>query len=263
MQRAIDAGRRGQPDVRHRIAEFHLRAGRLEQGVALYERLRAEAPEDVWIYNAGGFDFLDAGDHERALDWLTTGLRLAIAAGDPEGLVGQLAEQRRRCLALLGRVDEESDGPCDELDAEAERVLRARVRDQQRQERAAVAARSPNMLLALAWFPPAELAQARERWPELTEGFGADDDEHRRNVEAALRQYRDAGAPRLAVAPLDVSGLLNDAGRRGLDPGSAEARSTYSAEVARLGRALPWPPPRNGPCWCGSGAKYKKCCNRR
>jgi tetratricopeptide (TPR) repeat protein len=131
MQRAIDAGRRGQPDVRHRIAEFHLRAERLEEGVALYERLRAEAPEDV--YNAGGFDFLDVGDHERALDWLTTGLRLAIATGDPEGLVGQLAEQRRALPRAPGRrVDEESEKPCDELDAEAERVLRARVPDQQR-----------------------------------------------------------------------------------------------------------------------------------
>ena len=25
-------------------------------------------------------------------------------------------------------------------------------------------------------------------------------------------------------------------------------------------RAVEWPPPRNGPCWCGSGLKYKKCC---
>jgi hypothetical protein len=26
------------------------------------------------------------------------------------------------------------------------------------------------------------------------------------------------------------------------------------------GRRVVWPPPRNNPCWCGSGAKYKKCC---
>ncbi len=25
---------------------------------------------------------------------------------------------------------------------------------------------------------------------------------------------------------------------------------------------IAWPPPRNGPCWCGSGAKHKKCCGR-
>ena len=23
---------------------------------------------------------------------------------------------------------------------------------------------------------------------------------------------------------------------------------------------LSWPPPRTGPCWCGSGRKYKLCC---
>jgi hypothetical protein len=26
------------------------------------------------------------------------------------------------------------------------------------------------------------------------------------------------------------------------------------------GRLIGWPPPRNKPCWCGSGLKYKKCC---
>lgn len=26
------------------------------------------------------------------------------------------------------------------------------------------------------------------------------------------------------------------------------------------GRRVAWPPPRNQPCWCGSGVKYKKCC---
>ncbi|MFG1912360.1 SEC-C metal-binding domain-containing protein [Kribbella sp. NPDC048928] len=26
------------------------------------------------------------------------------------------------------------------------------------------------------------------------------------------------------------------------------------------GRRVAWPPPRNQPCWCGSGVKYKRCC---
>lgn len=26
------------------------------------------------------------------------------------------------------------------------------------------------------------------------------------------------------------------------------------------GRLIDWPPPRNKPCWCGSGLKYKRCC---
>jgi len=28
------------------------------------------------------------------------------------------------------------------------------------------------------------------------------------------------------------------------------------------GELIPWPPERNDRCWCGSGAKYKKCCGR-
>ncbi|WP_371581244.1 SEC-C metal-binding domain-containing protein [Streptomyces sp. NBC_01314] len=27
-----------------------------------------------------------------------------------------------------------------------------------------------------------------------------------------------------------------------------------------VGRRPDWPPPRNGPCWCGSEREYKKCC---
>ncbi|MGH8987317.1 MAG: SEC-C metal-binding domain-containing protein [Acidimicrobiales bacterium] len=42
--------------------------------------------------------------------------------------------------------------------------------------------------------------------------------------------------------------------------GTGEARSSYAAEIARRGEATPWPPGRNGPCWCGSGRKYKTCC---
>jgi hypothetical protein len=37
------------------------------------------------------------------------------------------------------------------------------------------------------------------------------------------------------------------------------ARDLRNARRARLGSALPYRPGRNDPCWCGSGAKYKKC----
>ncbi|GAA3199838.1 SEC-C domain-containing protein [Actinocorallia longicatena] len=32
--------------------------------------------------------------------------------------------------------------------------------------------------------------------------------------------------------------------------------------VSPEGHHVPWPPERNGTCWCGSGTKYKKCCGR-
>lgn len=260
MHGSIAAGRTVQPDARHRVAEFHLRAGRVCEAIALYEELRVQFPRDVWLYNAGGFDLAEAGEHERALEWLTTGLRLAVDSGDPEELVAQLAEERVRCLQALGRLDEEAERPYDELEAEAAAFLRDRGRQARRREKARTAAESPATALALAWFPPGELTEVLRRWPHLAEGYGSDDEQHRRHLEAALRDYRDAGAPRLAVAPLDVTGLQAHAADQGLDPGTGEARAAYSAELARRGDALVWPPPRNGPCWCRSRAKYKKCC---
>jgi SEC-C motif len=62
------------------------------------------------------------------------------------------------------------------------------------------------------------------------------------------------------VAPLTVEGLEADAHARGDDPGSAEARSAYGAELVSTGHTILWPPGRNDPCWCGSGRKYKRCC---
>ncbi|MDX3688770.1 SEC-C metal-binding domain-containing protein [Streptomyces europaeiscabiei] len=43
-------------------------------------------------------------------------------------------------------------------------------------------------------------------------------------------------------------------------PDAPSARSAYADELARRGQATDWPPPRNGPCWCGSERKYKKGC---
>lgn len=42
-----------------------------------------------------------------------------------------------------------------------------------------------------------------------------------------------------------------------------ETRHAFGKWYAMTGhpeRALLWPPARNGPCWCESNRKYKKCC---
>ncbi|MFD0542188.1 SEC-C metal-binding domain-containing protein [Streptomyces mexicanus] len=43
-------------------------------------------------------------------------------------------------------------------------------------------------------------------------------------------------------------------------PEDGGTRAAYAADLAARGKARPWPPPRNSPCWCGSNCKYKKCC---
>jgi hypothetical protein len=47
-------------------------------------RLAPTTPDDVWIYVQAGIEYRDIGNHAGALEWLTTGLELALRTGDPE-----------------------------------------------------------------------------------------------------------------------------------------------------------------------------------
>jgi preprotein translocase subunit SecA len=60
------------------------------------------------------------------------------------------------------------------------------------------------------------------------------------------------GAVRNVRASLGDQPLTQGAGSGGATP--AGARPGYTPTGARIGR--------NDPCWCGSGAKYKKCHGR-
>ncbi|MDN5894012.1 MAG: SEC-C domain-containing protein [Nocardioides sp.] len=113
--------------------------------------------------------------------------------------------------------------------------------------------------LALIYWPEPEFDKLIETWPELAEGYGDSFQEHRARMRRHLSDYAATGAsPRVSAGSVDE--LVAFAAARGLDASSAETRSRYAAEIARLGRATAWPPGRNEQCWCGSGRKYKKCC---
>ena len=45
----------------------------------------------------------DIGDHAGALEWLTTGLELALRTGDLESALDQLRPLRASCPSALGR----------------------------------------------------------------------------------------------------------------------------------------------------------------
>jgi len=120
-------------------------------------------------------------------------------------------------------------------------------------------ARSGPVGWAVAWFPPDQHAIALERWPDLAEDL-TDAARYARRIEEQLRTLHAALGHRPTVAPLIVDGFLAWATEEGYDPAGADARSTYAAELNRTGRAIPWPPGRNDPCWCRSGRKYKRCC---
>jgi tetratricopeptide (TPR) repeat protein len=101
-----DATRRGHAEGAEtlcELAEKLMRSGYEPQARLLWQQARAGYPDDVWIYVQAGIEYGDIGNHARALEWLTTGLELALRTGDPESALEQLRPLRASCLSALGR----------------------------------------------------------------------------------------------------------------------------------------------------------------
>jgi hypothetical protein len=65
----------------------------------------------------------------------------------------------------------------------------------------------------------------------------------------------------IRVVPGTVADLVEFPERTGGSPTETAVKTRYSATmVDSVG--VSWPPPRKAACWCGSGAKDKKCCGR-
>ncbi|MFG3281075.1 hypothetical protein [Streptomyces sp. NPDC048111] len=74
------------------------------------------------------------------------------------------------------------------------------------------------------------------------------------DVEQALATY-----DRLRVAAGRVEDLVEYARAEGQNLAQPSARAGCAAELAARGSGERWPSARNGPCWCGSSRKDKKC----
>lgn len=285
MRQAIDAGYRGQPDPRCRLAEIHLRSGNAEEAHRIFAEVREDTPDDVWLYNNAGLEYGHAGDQARALEWLDDGLELAMDTHDPERLVDQLVDLRQQSLDALGR-------DADDLQRRGRAFLAAPPpRPSHRHVPAApsgtaspwptrTAAVEPTpeppsreaavVLSATAWFPAEEWPGALAAWPEIADGVGTSDHgEYCRGIQRHLLRFsaaqRDSGVTSsLAVAPIRLPDYRAWCVERGQDPSEAGSRATYAADRARIkaNDVVPWPPERNQQCWCGSGRKYKQCCGR-
>lgn len=121
IEAGIEHGAWAHPHPRADVAEWHLLAGRHEQAEATYAALRERYPKDAWLYNHAGLAYADVGDHAMAVRWLTEGLHVALADGDPEGLASRLADLRTHSLQELGA------DPDDELTRAAAATTKRRV----------------------------------------------------------------------------------------------------------------------------------------
>ncbi|WP_433783276.1 SEC-C metal-binding domain-containing protein [Actinomycetospora sp. CA-101289] len=213
-------------------AERLLRRGREDEGMATLTSLRPllhrDATAAVPIVEA----LTENGRAELAEQWLTAALATAMeheerhTEGSDEQLdaadvVDGLVTVRRDVRADLGLAPDEYDALADELDA------------------------APD----LVFFPEAPFARLLAAQPAVADELGRDWDAHRALIEGEL-QAADAEGEVLDVevaTPALLTAML-------ADPDSPDAPDPEP------GPRLAWPPGRNDPCWCGSGAKYKKCC---
>lgn len=190
MRRALQVGWAGEPDGRCRIAELLMRDGRVQQATEIWQQVRADTPDDVYLYNNAGLEYAAIEDHETALTWLTPGLQLAMATGDPEGLVEQLADQRAESLSELGRRGDHlqraaevflANPPPPPVRRYPASAYPAMVPAGWPRAGSAVPAagrspitrdtphRSAQPPVAFAWFPAADYPEAVRRWPDLTQ----------------------------------------------------------------------------------------------
>lgn len=221
MEAAIRAGARSVPHPRAEVAEVLVSAGRRAEADKVFADLRERCPDDVWLRNAAGFCYSRADDPTEALVWLDEGIVMALDDGDPERIVEQLADERRRCRQVLGLGDDD---------------LTARVAGFERSES------------RRTWSPGADdgmFSEAdRDRSPCPNCGWS---EEQERATEMSIREVEQLS---------EVLEQLRKRPRHTRAPGDAGRWSGVSVSepirVEKIGR--------NAPCPCGSGRKHKQCC---
>ncbi|HSA52310.1 MAG TPA: SEC-C metal-binding domain-containing protein [Yinghuangia sp.] len=268
-------------------------AGLVDQAREAADALRARHPRDgdVWCLVAEQFE--DADELDTASEWFTAGLTHALgpttpvtadtvlgASHDVSGLVVGRHRVRRKLRVPHDHIDEVAHDvheavnrvfggtprALDELHdpdrpvaahVEVLREANARLGEEVAERRANL--HVPDTASVLYW-PGGEFTEVLRRWPGHAEFYGADSASHIRNVEQLLVAKSEQGESRLAVARGTVAGLIAFAADENADPARTQVHADYAADLTARGRFTLWPPPRNGPCWCGSDRKYKKCC---
>ena len=231
-------------DQRWHVAWMHVLAGRKGESDAIWAALERDHPGDPTVPFLAGSAHAEAEEPAVAAELFGQALTFALRSGADGETLRQIVGERTQALADAGL-------PAQAVDEQARLAL------------ARAASQGVDTPVATPYFPREEFARAVAEWPSFAADW-ADDGHEAYALELDRRMRAIApGAPRHpVVVPLTVARVHELAAANEFDAEAAEARARAAYEVAQDGGALPWPPGRNDPCWCGSGKKYKKCCGR-
>ncbi|MFJ6153764.1 SEC-C domain-containing protein [Micromonospora profundi] len=228
-----------------------LRLDREDEGLAELTELRPlleTNPDATYLID----ELSESGHAETALEWITGALDAIMertrsqqhasedAQDEAAAMIYGLAQQRHDLREEMGLPHDEYDTLADRLRAASSHALEA-LDD------------GPATLL---FWPEAEFTALLTRWPALVDSYPKTWDEHRAQIERALTEASGLGGADLGVVAGTVEGLAAFVGD---DPIDEETLDGYADSLDEVGLTS-WPPGRNDACWCGSGAKYKKCC---
>jgi hypothetical protein len=227
--------------IRAGYAERLFLAGRDDEAMAELTAIRPALNLDPETIEYVAVLLVEAGRAALAHEWLSEALATQRAVAGPDAaddeldVFHQLQYERyhvRRVLQL----------PMD-ADDEMAQLLQEMAEDMQ---------------VGLVFWPRPEFDELVRRWPHLIELVGVDWDVHRAIVESTMTELAEDTASGPDLVAGTVTGLVAFAAERDGDPGDTEVIAAYAEGLE--GPRVDWPPPRNEACWCGSGAKYKKCC---
>ncbi|MFJ4961390.1 hypothetical protein EES43_09885 [Streptomyces sp. ADI96-02] len=245
---------------------------------AIIDGIRAAAPPTAAPWRIAAETLEAHDDLEAAHDAFSTALTLLLVPGEEVPYATQsLLTGRHRVRRLMGLdhdawdelagelhtapvpLDELHDprrlwslGSSDpvELKAEIDR-LRAELGTY----RAALSRPFP---VAVLHWPEDELRELLTAYPALAEEY-PDRATHLARLETALRDLHATGTGNLGIVTGTVPSYEAFAASEAASPATPGLLPQYATTLAARGRALPWPPPRTAPCWCGSGTPYGTC----
>ncbi|WP_329117759.1 SEC-C metal-binding domain-containing protein [Streptomyces sp. NBC_01465] len=245
---------------------------------AIIEGLRAASPDTpaAWAVIAETLETHD--ELEAAHTAFTSAAEKLIDPAEPVPYTSQsLLTGRHRVRRLLALPHDEWDAladtahtspvPLDELHdpkrlwalgSDNPEELRAEIRRLQAELGSYRAALSRPFPVAILHWTASELTELTTAYPRLGDEYPTHE-AHLLDVETSLRELRQTGTQNLGIVTGTVPSYEAFAASESTQPADVDLLPQYATTLAARGRAIPWPPARTAPCWCGSGDAYRDC----